>query len=184
MVNAAEWKKHFKQRIGSTDRHLLLTHDGGPYLGLSQSLVGFLAEICPRGSLELVEERLKNTVMTVTDSIAPPPGQPAGSREIPTDPLAVRETVERANQWLQDVYAGMPAGGREGVRFVQEEKTGGLLRAGNLVSAGLVWLAPPGAVEGLHLALQRRPMQSNLIQDLRFVLQMVMRDAAALRPLF
>lgn len=62
------------------------------------------------------------------------------------------------------------------------------MTAGTLVAGGLILLAPPEAVEGLKLALRPIPMEtifrSEKVNELAFVLDLVMNDARALAPLF
>lgn len=154
--------------------------------GTIHTLVGFLAEVCPRGSLERVEDLVKDTVMSVSDTRSIPGRPSTGPREIPTDPVAVRSTVERANEWLARVRAGRPAG--EGTRVVPSDEVGPMMRAGNLVAGGLIWMAPAAAVEGLQLALRPIPFETFFraenVNQLRFALQLAMNDARALEPLF
>lgn len=163
------------------DGHMLRGADVGSGPGYGQSLVGFLAEVCQPGALEHVEGRLRGTVMTVSP-LQVPGRPPEGPRDIPTDPVAVRATVERANEWLRCVRSGQVAG--EDIRDVPNEEVGGMIRSGALVAGGLILLSPPGAIEGLQQALRPRPLQSDKVKDLNFALQMAMRDAQALAPLF
>lgn len=151
--------------------------DSGPYPGVAQSLVGCLAEVCRPGSLERIESLMKGTVRIVDDR-----SQPRGSREVPADPVAVRATVERANQWLLDVRSGQTAG--ENRRILTPEETTGMVQAGYLVAGGLILLAPRAAVEGLQLAVRPRPLQSKKVKDLHFVLQTAIHRAESMTPLF
>lgn len=144
-------------------------------------MVGYLAEISPPGSLETAERLLQGTVMTVKPVQIP--GQPyEGPRDIPTDSVAVRATVERAHEWVRCVRAGFPAG--ENIRIVSHEEAGPMIRSGYLVAGCLAWMAPENAVEGMLLALRPRPMQSNKVKDLNFAAQLMMREAKSLAPLF
>ncbi|MEW2007500.1 hypothetical protein [Microbacterium sp. NPDC079208] len=185
MQTASEWKRHFARRFKSLDGHIIRASSFGSGPGTIQSLVGFLAEVCPPRSLELVETIVRNTVMTISDRAIP--GRAASApRERPTDNVAVRATVERANTWLTNVQNGRTAG--ESVRLVADDEAGSMMTAGTLVAGGLILLAPPEAVEGLKLALRPIPMEtifrSEKVNELAFVLDLVMNDARALAPLF
>lgn len=103
MQTASDWKRHFARRFKSRDGHLMLGSGVGSMPGTIHSLVGFLAEVCPRGSLERIEMLLEGTSMSVMDTRATPGRSSGGSREIPTDPVAVHATVQRANEWLSRV---------------------------------------------------------------------------------
>ena len=177
MPSVSEWKSHFARRLKGLHGHMTTSKDAGPYPGVTQSLVGYLAEVCPPGSLERVESLVRGTVRIVDDR-----ARPVLSREIPTDPVAVRETVERANQWLRSVRAGQTAG--ENVRLLTPRDTTAMLQSGFLVAGGLILLAPHAAVEGLQLAVRPRPLQSAKVKDMNFVLQTAMHRAEALAPLF
>lgn len=185
MQRAADWKKHFARRFKSLDGHSIYANSVGFGPGAIHSLVGFLAEVCPPGSLEHVESLLKDTVMTVS---APSiPGRPDdGSRSIPTDTAALRSTVERANEWLRQVRSGKIAG--ENSRLLDSTEVGVLMRSGNLMAGGLIWLAPPEAVEGLQLALRPIPfgraLRSQKVDDLGFAFEMAMNHARTVGPLF
>lgn len=186
MQTTSDWKRHFVRRFKSRDGHVILASDVGALPGTIHSLVGFLAEVCPRGSLERIEMSLKGTSMSVMDTRAIPGKSSAGSREIPTDPVAVHATVERANEWLSRVRDGKPAG--EGTRIASPQETGSIMRAGNLVAGGLIWMAPAAAIEGLQLALRPVPLQtlfrSERVNGLSFAMQLATNDAKALEPLF
>jgi len=186
MQTASDWKRHFARRFKSRDGHLMLGSGVGSMPGTIHSLVGFLAEVCPRGSLERIEMLLEGTSMSVMDTRAIPERSSAGSREIPTDPVAVHATVQRANEWLSRVREGKPAG--EGTRIVPSEDTGSMMRAGNLVAGGLIWMAPAAAIEGLQFALRPVPFQtlfrSERVNQLSFAMQLATNNARALEPLF
>lgn len=186
MQTASDWKRHFARRFKSRDGHLMLGSSVGAMPGTIHSLIGFLAEVCPQGSLEQIEVILRGTVMSVSDTRTIPGRPSTGPREIPTDPVAVRSTVERANEWLVSVRAGRPAGA--GTRVVPSDEVGPMMRAGNLVAGGLIWMAPAAAIEGLQLALRPIPFEtffrSENVNQLRFALQLAMNDAKALEPLF
>lgn len=185
MQSASDWKKHFVRRFKSPDGHSIFEGSVGFGPGAIHSLVGFLAEVCPPGSLEHVELVLKDTVMRVS---APSiPGRTDdGSRSIATDPAALRSTVERANEWLRQVSSGQPAG--ENSRLLTSTEAGVVMRSGSLVAGGLIWLAPPEAVEGLQLALRPiqfgRALRSQKVDDLGFALEMAMNHARTVAPLF
>lgn len=180
MPTASDWKRHFAKRFRSLDGHLLLNPNYGPYIGYTHDVVGYLAEVCPDGALELAERILRNTV-TVVKPEQVPGGPPAAPIRIPADPVAIRATVERAHEWVQQVRAGKPAG--ENARLISDEDVRPLLRSGDLVSGCLVWMTPDGAVEGMLAALRPRLMQSQKMSDLRVVAQGVMRQAQSVAPL-
>lgn len=114
---------------------------------------------------------VKGTATVVSDA--------QGRREIPSDPIAVHETVERASRWLSRVEAGQSAGEATSLVLSPEEADARLM-SGTTVAAGLILLAPRDAIEGFPLLVRRRPLQSALIQDLNFVFHVALNRAGGL----
>ncbi|MDW4572606.1 hypothetical protein R8Z57_07425 [Microbacterium sp. M3] len=101
--------------------------------------------------------------------------RPGVTLEVPTDAVAVRDTVERANQWLRDVGMGNTASNINQTCTVEERAA--LIQSGTLVAGGLMLVATRSAVEGLRLAVRPRPLQAQKIRHLNFAVRMAERGA-------